>query len=290
MEFTITPALGYKMALSQISFAARSTGTGAATWSLRSNKDDYATDIATNTIATNSTWALTSASGLTFENEETTTFRIYLYGGSGSPATGTINTRLDDIRLSIKAETLPAGFYVDREEIAFGDQIINTTSAIQTLVVAGIDLPESIHGEFTWTGDKDYFDAIQSDDWDINTGGTINVTFTPTTTGEKTATLTITSGDFSKQITLTGTGTPSSSIETIVENNVVLYPNPVKDILYIQAEQAIAKVEILSLSGQLVAQQNGDKNSMNVSNLATGTYLIRITFDNGVTLSRVIVK
>jgi hypothetical protein len=83
---------------------------------------------------------------------------------------------------------------------------------------------------------------------------------------------------------------PVVSIKDFEQNSVVLYPNPVNDVLYIQAEQPISTVMIYNMSGQLVVQQHGDKSHINVSNLLKGTYIVRIIFDNGLTVSRVIVK
>lgn len=75
-----------------------------------------------------------------------------------------------------------------------------------------------------------------------------------------------------------------------LENSVVFFPNPVVDVLNIQAEQTISMVRIYSLSGQLVVQQQGNVDSVDVSVLPRGTYVVRIVFDNGAILSRVIVK
>ena len=100
IEFQLTPSIDYIFQLTNISFGVRATSTGAQSWSLRSSKDSYATDIATGAINANATWELKNEN-ISFENSENTTFRIFLYGGSGIPANNTINTRLDDIALSV---------------------------------------------------------------------------------------------------------------------------------------------------------------------------------------------
>jgi hypothetical protein len=75
-----------------------------------------------------------------------------------------------------------------------------------------------------------------------------------------------------------------------LENSVVLFPNPVQDELNISTTETISAVKIYSLSGQLIIQQQGNRNSVDVSALPRGTYVVRIIFDNGITLSRMIVK
>jgi len=103
VEFTLTPVSGQSVKLTAISFGTRSTGTGPQAYTLRSSLDAYASDIATGTIPNTSAWVLKSNSGLTTTSGVSTpiTFRIYGYNGTGSPAAGTANWRLDDIILSV---------------------------------------------------------------------------------------------------------------------------------------------------------------------------------------------
>jgi hypothetical protein len=44
------------------------------------------------------------------------------------------------------------------------------------------------------------------------------------------------------------------------------------------------------LSGQLLGQQHGNIKSIDVSALPKGTFVVRVIFENGLMLSRVIVK
>ena len=76
----------------------------------------------------------------------------------------------------------------------------------------------------------------------------------------------------------------------IEETTVALFPNPVVDVLNIAAEQAIATVRIYNLAGQVVVQQHGNRDSVDVSTLPRGTYIVRIVFENGTILTQTIVK
>jgi hypothetical protein len=104
-EFTLTPPAGNVATLTAISFGTRSTATGSTAYALRSSLDNYATDIATGVIANNSSWSLKTNTGLSVASGTGTpvTFRLFTYNGTGNAANGTINTRIDDLNLSVTA-------------------------------------------------------------------------------------------------------------------------------------------------------------------------------------------
>ncbi|MCL2027484.1 MAG: choice-of-anchor D domain-containing protein, partial [Bacteroidales bacterium] len=84
--------------------------------------------------------------------------------------------------------------------------------------------------------------------------------------------------------------TSVTSIEETDPHSVVhVYPNPVANELFVQAEQPIQTIQILNLSGQIAMQQFGDKTSIDVGILPRGTYIVRIVFDDGsVFVSRIV--
>jgi hypothetical protein len=74
----------------------------------------------------------------------------------------------------------------------------------------------------------------------------------------------------------------TSGINSIsAEKNFMIYPNPVKDELFIQSKQPVEKIEIIDLSGRTVetlratSLQNGAQ-SINVSSLPASVYLVKI--------------
>lgn len=70
-----------------------------------------------------------------------------------------------------------------------------------------------------------------------------------------------------------------------------LYPNPVSDQLYISSEdQKVENVAVYNLSGTLVKNVSNEVDSIDVSNLATGSYLIRVATDQGITTKKIIKK
>jgi hypothetical protein len=71
--------------------------------------------------------------------------------------------------------------------------------------------------------------------------------------------------------------------------SIQLYPNPVSNLLNINSNEKVTKIEIFSISGQIITQLNGNSSSIDLSNLSGGNYLIKIHTQNGV-LTKLIVK
>ena len=111
-EFTVTPNSGFSFSITSISFGSRSTSTGPVSFSLRSSADSYGSDLTTGTLGTNnSAWTLRSSTGLSISRSAATTYRIYGYGGTGTPSANTANWRIDDLTVAMTAsgaETTPA--------------------------------------------------------------------------------------------------------------------------------------------------------------------------------------
>lgn len=109
-EFTITPGLGQQVVVSAFSFGSRSTGTGPQAYAVYSSTNNYATALASGTLLANSSWALQNAAIGTVTGATNTpvTFRIYGYNGAGSPSSGTINWRIDDLKVATAIVTAAA--------------------------------------------------------------------------------------------------------------------------------------------------------------------------------------
>lgn len=103
VEFTLTPASGFTVELTNLSFGVRSTTTGPAAWSLRTSDNSYGNEVVGGTNLANGSWILQTSS--TFSKTSATgtalTFRIYGYNGTGTAGANTINWRLDDINLTV---------------------------------------------------------------------------------------------------------------------------------------------------------------------------------------------
>ncbi|PZO26679.1 MAG: hypothetical protein DCF13_13430 [Flavobacteriaceae bacterium] len=73
-------------------------------------------------------------------------------------------------------------------------------------------------------------------------------------------------------------------------NEFVLYPNPVKNILNLSFDKEISSVSIFNLIGQevIVKSLNSKEGIIDVSNLASGTYLVKVTSDEEIKTTKII--
>lgn len=96
-QFTITPAEGFAVTLTSLSFGYRASSTGPNAIAFRSDADGYSTNLVSTSLTRDSTWYDSSSLTLTSTTFTTaTTFR--LYGSGASSTAGTF--RVDDVRLN----------------------------------------------------------------------------------------------------------------------------------------------------------------------------------------------
>ncbi len=111
--------------------------------------------------------------------------------------------------------------------------------------------------------------------------GTFTVTYTAAYRGmdtdlsNNTTTLTVTRGNV-------------GIIEQEQNNPVLLYPNPVKDMLYIKSHSTIETLTICDVFGRTVRQWNNVEQSVEINDLSNGIYLIKIQTPEGNTTQKII--
>ncbi|MDN3694488.1 T9SS type A sorting domain-containing protein [Chryseobacterium tructae] len=66
----------------------------------------------------------------------------------------------------------------------------------------------------------------------------------------------------------------------------IIYPNPVKDILHIKTKEAINKIEIYDTAGRVISSIGTKENSINVSELPKGNYLIKLFLKDKVSVQK----
>ncbi len=76
--------------------------------------------------------------------------------------------------------------------------------------------------------------------------------------------------------------------EGLTETNVRIFPNPATDYINVEGNN-VKSIEIYSLAGALVAAEKAET-TLNVSNLAKGTYLVKVTTVDGVKVEKMIKK
>lgn len=74
------------------------------------------------------------------------------------------------------------------------------------------------------------------------------------------------------------------------ENNISIYPNPVKDILYIKGKGKIEKAEIYNMVGQKVKTLSSVESQIDVSSLSEGNYVLQLLVKGEVSRSFTFIK
>lgn len=88
------------------------------------------------------------------------------------------------------------------------------------------------------------------------------------------------------------TATAAAGTESFSLAGVKAYPNPVSGIATISANSALASVQVHNLLGQqvLTKKASGTTAEVNMAQLSAGTYIVKVTADNGATATVRIVK
>ena len=71
------------------------------------------------------------------------------------------------------------------------------------------------------------------------------------------------------------------------EDNLLIFPNPTTDVITITSAQNIQQVELYNMQGQRVMGEVGSVNSLNLSGLSTGLYLLKVTTEQGTSTYKV---
>ncbi len=83
----------------------------------------------------------------------------------------------------------------------------------------------------------------------------------------------------------------SLSVGNLNFENLKLYPNPVTDILNLSLpNETLEHIKIIDSTGKMVFEQSNNLQQLNVSNLATGMYLLQIKTSNGAISKKIIKK
>lgn len=67
-----------------------------------------------------------------------------------------------------------------------------------------------------------------------------------------------------------------------------VFPNPAKNKLNFQTKESVSSVEVINLIGQKVLGANTVKNALDVSALAKGVYILKLSSDRGVSTKRIV--
>jgi len=76
------------------------------------------------------------------------------------------------------------------------------------------------------------------------------------------------------------------------ESNIHIYPKPTKDVLQIEVSDntEIESIELFDLGGKKVKTFNNSDRNLNISDLSSGTYFLRISTTKGGLAEKVIIE
>ncbi|MDR0507012.1 MAG: leucine-rich repeat protein [Dysgonamonadaceae bacterium] len=93
-------------------------------------------------------------------------------------------------------------------------------------------------------------------------------------------------GNFMASCNVAVTGV--NGINDVETGKLQLYPNPVREELFIKSDLPIKKVEICTLSGALLIQENNFNEKLSVSAFLKGIYLIKVYTEKGVVIQKIV--
>lgn len=275
-------------AISNIVFTWGGEATDASVTGLPASGIDYIKDAAAKTITISGT------------PTATVSYTVTTSGQSGTPVSisGTITVTSG----SSSSGAMIHNFTTDGKTSSFYSITGNLSTSYGTVTYQGLTLTQCLKMEsstnisFTTTSEATLTLVFNPD-----YTGTVKIdgtTYTPSSTN---GIVTISSLPAGSHTIVKGNGssylfymsTVYNSISGISNTNqstsIQLYPNPVSNLLNINSNEKVTKIEIFSISGQIITQLNGNSSSIDLSNLSGGNYLIKIHTQNGV-LTKLIVK
>ncbi len=122
-----------------------------------------------------------------------------------------------------------------------------------------------------------------------NTGSTQFIISAPSATGGRVSFYNSADPDFAPVLNLVYSNPATSIEETILTDKFSIYPNPTAGLLTIEnGAELITHLEVCNLLGETVLVPQMQNNSIDVSSLADGIYLLKITTRNGKAAQRII--
>lgn len=122
-----------------------------------------------------------------------------------------------------------------------------------------------------------------------HTGTTQFIVSAPAATAGKVQYYSSSDPDFAPVLNLAYGQAPSAIKETTDANEFSIYPNPTNGLLNIErGSELITHLEVSNMLGQVVLQPQMQQNTINISTLPSGIYMLNITTKSGKTSQRIV--
>ena len=85
-----------------------------------------------------------------------------------------------------------------------------------------------------------------------------------------------------------------TTIQNVLRNNqfafgnILIFPNPVKDILQFKSEEKITKIEVYDITGRIINSKSVNENTVDLSELKNGNYILKLYSENGTINTKII--
>jgi hypothetical protein len=80
------------------------------------------------------------------------------------------------------------------------------------------------------------------------------------------------------------------AIDENMNQKIQIFPNPTCNEIFIKSELSIKKVEIYSITGELLFAENNFKEKISVPNLLKGVYFLKIDTGNVTSIQKIVKK
>lgn len=272
-EVTFTPTGG--VAINNISFGSRSTGTGPQAYTIRTSKDGFVADVATGALSNAGTWTLYNSAISNVTVNSAVTIRIYGHSGSGSPGTNTANWRIDDLDIQVTASSVPLPVTLtDFTAVRKGNSIQLDWATATEKNASHFEIERSLDG-------RQYTTVGRVNARNLETGASYNYTDNNAGTAIRYYRL--------KNVDRDGTSEYSKIVvvaEKSAQGNIALTANLVCNVLPVsfKGEQGAYELRVINLAGTVLQRQSANGTTsvqMDISSLAPGFYLLQVAGVNG---------
>lgn len=123
---------------------------------------------------------------------------------------------------------------------------------------------------------------------DLNVPGGISVQIEAVAFEDGTRHLLTSESNFLGDAGLMGISLSTLSVDDVSGLETLIYPNPVREKLWITVESPLKRVEIYDYSGRLVLEKKVDSDSVSLEELPKGNYVIRLYNESGETARKLI--
>jgi pectate lyase len=261
------------------------TANDAAVTGLPASGIDFVKDVAAKTITVSGT------------PTASITFTVTTSGPTGTPVSGSGTISVNDVPTgdqihNFTESTLSSTFYT------FTSANINSTAGSATY--DGLTLTRRLKMEsatnisyttltpstLTLVFDPTFTGTVKLDG--VNYTASAGVVIIPSVTAGPHA---ITKGSTTNLYYIKTVYETTAATEGFTKQNLTLYPNPVTNVLNLSVTNSLSveKVGIYNLIGQLVKSVNGDQKAIDVSDLNSGSYLVKVHTSQGI-IDRKIIK